>query len=109
MTFRKLTPEEERVILHKGTERPFTGEYTDNKASGTYHCKQCDARLYRSKDKFDSHCGWPSFDDEIEGDIYALIAELLDLDLIEIKNGNYPRYTSPFGLPGVNLLRCPVC
>ncbi len=76
MAFRKLTPEEERVIIHKGTERPFTGEYTDNKASGTYHCKQCDAPLYRSKDKFDSHCGWPSFDDEIEG----AVKRLLDAD-----------------------------
>jgi peptide methionine sulfoxide reductase msrA/msrB len=67
MTYNKLTPEEERVILHKGTERPWTGEYLDNKEKGTYICKLCEAPLYRSEDKFDSHCGWPSFDDEIEG------------------------------------------
>lgn len=62
-----LTDEEKRVILYKGTEYPFTGKYYKHKAKGTYICKQCNAPLYRSEHKFDSHCGWPSFDDEIKG------------------------------------------
>jgi methionine-R-sulfoxide reductase len=63
----KLSREEERVILHKGTEAPFSGEYEKNFKSGTYVCKRCGARLYRSESKFDAKCGWPSFDDEIKG------------------------------------------
>jgi methionine-R-sulfoxide reductase len=65
MKMNKLTPEEEAVIVHKGTERPFTGEYEENFEPGTYICRRCEAPLYRSEDKFDARCGWPAFDDEI--------------------------------------------
>ncbi len=67
MKYNKLTDFEEFVLLEKGTERAWSGKYVDQKGSGVYTCKRCNAPLYQSGDKFDSHCGWPSFDDEIEG------------------------------------------
>lgn len=69
MKLNELTDFEKHVILNKGTERPFTGEYTNHKAEGYYLCKQCDFPLYTSDSKFQSHCGWPSFDDEIVGHV----------------------------------------
>ncbi|WP_187263452.1 methionine-R-sulfoxide reductase [Pontibacter beigongshangensis] len=65
--YNKLTPEEAYIIVNKGTEYPGTGAYEHNKAEGVYLCKRCNNPLYTSEQKFESHCGWPSFDDEIEG------------------------------------------
>jgi methionine-R-sulfoxide reductase len=65
--YKKLTKEEERIIIHKGTEMPFTGNYYTFWERGTYVCKRCAAPLYRSESKFEAGCGWPSFDDEISG------------------------------------------
>ena len=72
MKYNKLTPEEERVIVHKGTETPYTGKYEAFWQKGVYVCKRCGAPLYLSDNKFDAHCGWPSFDDAIKGAVKRL-------------------------------------
>jgi peptide methionine sulfoxide reductase msrA/msrB len=73
MKYNELNDKEKAVILYKGTEAPFIGEYNNFREKGVYVCKQCNSQLYTSDDKFDSHCGWPSFDDEIAGAIKRVI------------------------------------
>ncbi len=68
-TYNMLNEFEEQVIVFKGTERAYTGEFWNHFDNGTYICRQCNAPLYRSNTKFESHCGWPSFDDEIPGSV----------------------------------------
>ena len=72
----RLTPEERAVLREGGTERAFTGEYTDTKEEGVYSCRACGAELFRSAEKFDSHCGWPSFFSPLAGDSIIEIADL---------------------------------
>ncbi len=71
--YNALTPQEEDVLVRKATDRPFTGDYYDKKDKGVYICRMCNNPLYQSEDKFDSHCGWPSFDDEIKGAVIRVL------------------------------------
>jgi methionine-R-sulfoxide reductase len=81
--WRKLSRAEERVIVHQGTEAPFSGEYEHTQSAGTYVCKRCAAPLYRSDDKFDARCGWPSFDQELPGAVRRIPDR--DGDRVEIR------------------------
>lgn len=81
----RLTPEEFRVLREAGTERPFTGEYVDTKTPGVYHCRACGLELFSSDTKFDSHCGWPSFDDAIPGRVKEIEDRTLGMVRTEIR------------------------
>lgn len=72
MKYNPLTDQEKEVIVNKGTEAPYTGEYDNFWQEGTYVCRRCNAPLYRSDNKFDAHCGWPAFDQEIPGSVKHL-------------------------------------
>ena len=73
MQYNKLTPQEEDIIVGKGTEHPFTGEYDDFYEDGTFICRRCNAPLFSSESKFDAGCGWPAFDDEYPNSLTRLL------------------------------------
>ena len=104
----QLTMEEKRIIIDKGAERPFTGEYVNTKETGVYICRQCEAPLYNSKDKFESSCGWPSFDDEIQNSV----KKTLDKDGVRIEitcmkcGGHLGHLFKGEGLTEKNLRHC---
>ncbi len=73
MALNELTPEEARILIYRGTERPFTGEYDHFYKVGTYICRRCNAPLFSSESKFDAGCGWPAFDDSYDGSLKRLL------------------------------------
>ncbi|MFF5175872.1 peptide-methionine (R)-S-oxide reductase MsrB [Micromonospora sp. NPDC000089] len=81
----RLSPEEFHVLREHGTERPWTGEYVDTKTAGVYHCRACGLELFSSDTKFDSHCGWPSFDDAIPGRVREIEDNSLGMRRTEIR------------------------
>lgn len=84
----RLSPEEFRVLRQGGTEPAWTGEYTDTKTAGTYHCRACGAKLFDSVTKFDSHCGWPSFDEAIPGTIKYIEDRTFGMVRTEVRCAN---------------------
>ena len=95
-----LTPEEKHVIIDKGTEMPFSGKYYQHAETGTYICRQCGAELYRSYDKFDAHCGWPSFDQAVPGSVVETEDNSLGMSRVEItcsKCGSHLGHVFPDG------------
>lgn len=82
--FKNLTSKERKIILDKGTERPYTGKYNNHYKKGTYVCKACSNPLFKSNTKFDSKCGWPSFDKEIEGSVIKIPDYSLGMKRTEI-------------------------
>lgn len=84
-----LTPQEYHVLREAGTERAFTGEYTDTKTAGTYTCRACDSVLFTSDTKFDSHCGWPSFWSPLAGDAVVLLEDsAMGMKRVEVRCAN---------------------
>jgi peptide-methionine (R)-S-oxide reductase len=81
----RLSPEEYRVLRRAGTEAPWTGEYVSTKTPGRYRCRACGAELFDSETKFDSHCGWPSFDDAIPGAVKEIEDRTLGMARTEIR------------------------
>jgi len=88
MEYNQLTKDEEDVILNKGTEAPFTGEYDDHYVEGQYICRKCNLPLFSSEAKFDAHCGWPAFDDSYPNAIKKIIDGSFGMQRTEITCAN---------------------